>query len=86
MKRRPNTPQELKEKEVGAASKKNANLVILPPFLNALFDARTASGVIGGALMGNLLLSGLGAIVGGLIGGVIGFMSNRIADGQAAVK
>lgn len=86
MKGRLNTPQELKEKEFAYAPKRRVDAVTLPPFLEALFDARTASGAIGGALMGNWVSSSLGAIVGGLIGGVIGFMTTRRKDGQATAK
>ena len=86
MKGRLNTPQELKEKEFAYVPKKSVDCATLPPFLDALFDARTASSAIGGALMGNLVSSSLGAIIGGIIGGTIGFMTSRRRDGQATAK
>jgi hypothetical protein len=71
-----NTP-EWKDDEFVPIGERNTSRYTLPPVLEVLFGTITTGSAIGGALMGNLISPGEGALIGAIIGGAIGFMTEK---------
>jgi uncharacterized membrane protein len=82
MKKKQQTSQNLTEKALSSSTQKHINRTDLPPLLETLFGASTASGAIGGALLGSLVSLSWGSLIGGTCGGVIGFITDWRKNGH----